>query len=90
LVADRLLSVSLPRLTPELASLYESALWSENPKAAFRAVVEHRLAHGTTEHEVRAELAELHANLRHQRREEDEDTLLRAMDALAGWGIRPN
>jgi hypothetical protein len=80
----------LPAMTPEVATLYESALWSENPRAAFRALVEHRLALGSTQREVRAELAELYASLRHHRREEDEDTLLRAIDALAGWGIRPN
>ena len=77
-------------MTPEVATLYEPALWSENPRAAFRALVEHRLAQGSTQREVRAELAELYASLRHHRREEDEDTLLRAIDALAGWGIRPN
>ena len=70
-------------MQPEAEHLYEWAFWSNDPIEAFRIAVERRLAAGLTDKEVRAELSELQASLRHRRRNEDREVVLRAMDTLA-------
>ncbi len=64
---------------------YDRALVSEDPLAALRAEVVHRLDRGGSRESLLAELEELRRELRRRHRERDEDVVLDVMDFLTGW-----